>query len=88
MKGFDLSKEELADLRRAHKPEYYRRSADKIKSVVLLGSGWTLEEVKDALLLDEETLRSYVKKYQDGGLSALLKVEFKGSEPQLLNQKQ
>ena len=28
-------------------------------------------------------LRSYVKKYQDGGLSALLIVEFKGSEPQL-----
>lgn len=83
MKGFKLNKDELADLRRAHKSEYYRRSADKIKSVVLLGSGWTLEEVKDALLLDEETLRSYVKKYQEGGLSALLKVEFKGSEPQL-----
>jgi transposase len=83
MKGFELSKDELADLRRAHKSEYYRRSADKIKSVVLLGSGWTLEEVKDALLLDEETLRSYVKKYQEGGLPALLKVEFKGSEPQL-----
>lgn len=83
MKGFKLNKDELADLRRAHKSEYYRRSADKIKSVVLLGSGWTLEEVKDALLLDEETLRSYVKKYQEGGLSTLLKVEFKGSEPQL-----
>lgn len=83
MKGFELSKDELAALKRAHKSEYYRRSADKIKSVVLLGSGWTLEEVKDALLLDEETLRSYVKKYQEGGLPALLKVEFKGSEPQL-----
>jgi len=83
MKGFELSKDELADLRRAHKSEHYRRSADKIKCIVLLGSGWTLEEVKDALLLDEETLRSYVKKYQEGGLPALLKVEFKGSEPQL-----
>jgi transposase len=83
MKGFKLSKAELVTLRQAHKSEHYRRSADKIKCVVLLGSGWTLEEVKDALLLDEETLRSYVKKYQEGGLSALLKVEFKGSEPQL-----
>lgn len=83
MKGFKLSEVELVELRRAHKSEYYRRSADKIKSVVLLGTGWTLEEVKEALLLDEETLRSYVKKYQEGGVPALLKVEFKGSEPQL-----
>lgn len=83
MKGFELSKDELAALRRAHRSEHYKRSAYKINVVILLGSGWTLEEVKDALLLDEETLRSYVKKYQDGGLPALLKVEFKGSEPQL-----
>lgn len=83
MKGFELSTDELTDLRRAHKSELYRRSADKIKSVILLGSGWTLEEVKAALLLDEETLRSYVKKYQEGGLPTLLKVAFKGSEPQL-----
>ena len=34
-------------------------------------------------MLDEETLRSYVKKYQEGGFQRLLRVEFKGSEPQL-----
>jgi transposase len=83
MKGFKLSKAELLTLRQAHRSEHYKRSAYKINVVILLGSGWTLEEVKDALLLDEETLRSYVRKYQEGGLSALLKVEFKGSEPQL-----
>lgn len=83
MKGFDLSTDELIRLRKAHKSEHYKRSAYKINCVILLGSGWTLEEVRDALLLDEETLRSYVKKYQEGGLPALLKVEYKGSEPQL-----
>jgi len=83
MKGFKLSKAELSALRQAHKSEHYKRSAYKINVVILLGSGWTLAEVKDALLLDEETLRSYVKKYQEGGLPALLKVDFKGSEPQL-----
>lgn len=83
MKGFNLSEKELLELRVAHKSEYYRCSADKIKSVVLLGTGWSLGEVKEALLMDEETLRSYVKKYQEGGLPALLKVEYKGSEPQL-----
>jgi len=83
MKGFNLNEAELLELRCAHKSEYYRRSADKIKSVILLGTGWTLEEVKEVLLLDDETLRGYVKKYQEGGLRALLTVEFKGSEPQL-----
>lgn len=83
MKGFKLGKEELVELRLAHRSEHYKRSAYKINVVILLGSGWTLAEVKDALLLDDETLRSYVKKYQEGGLQALLKVEFKGSEPQL-----
>jgi len=83
MKGFELSKDELVALKRAHKSEHYKRSAYKINVVILLGSGWTLEEVKDALLLDEETLRSYVNKYQKGSLPALLKVEYKGSEPQL-----
>jgi hypothetical protein len=61
MKGFELNDAELTELRRTHKSEHYRRSADKIKSVVLLGTGWTLQEVKEALLLDEETLRNYVK---------------------------
>jgi transposase len=83
MKGFKLSKNELATLRRAHKSEHYKRSAYKINVVILLGSGWTLAQVKDALLLDEETLRSYVRKYQEGGLPELLKVDFKGSEPLL-----
>src|SRR6185295_1881411 len=36
-----------------------------------------------ALLIDDETLRSYVKKYQEGGLPALLKVDYKGSQPLL-----
>jgi transposase len=83
MKGFNLSSAELAELKRAHKSEYYKRSAYKINCIILLGSGWTLEEVKAALLLDEETLRNYVQKYESGGLDALLKVEYKGSEPQL-----
>lgn len=83
MKGFELNKAELATLKLAHKSEHYKRSAYKINAVILLGSGWTLEEVKDALLIDDETLRSYVKKYQEGGLPELLKADYKGSQPLL-----
>jgi len=83
MIGFKLSKDELIALRLAHKSEHYKRSAYKINAVILLGSGWSLSEVKDALLIDDETLRSYIKKYQDGGLAELLKVDYKGSQPLL-----
>ena len=83
MKKFKLSKDELVTLKVAHKSEHYKRSAYKINAVILLGSGWTLGEVKDALLIDDETLRSYIKKYQEGGLPELLKVDYKGSQPLL-----
>ena len=80
MKGFELKKDELANLKQALKSEHYKRSAYKINAVILLGSGWTLEQVKEALFLDDETLSGYVKDYQKGGLPLLLKVDFKGSE--------
>lgn len=83
MQGFELSKEELANLKKALKSEHYKRSAYKINAVLLLGSGWTLEQVKEALFLDDETLSGYVKDYREGGLPSLLRVNFKGSEPYL-----
>ena len=83
MKGFQLTKEELVFLRVAHRSEHYKRSAYKINAVILLGSDWTLQQVKEALLLDEETLRNYIKAYQMHGLEGLLRVEFKGSTPYL-----
>ena len=83
MKGFELNTAELLSLRKAHKSEYYKRAAYKINALILLGSGWTLEAVKEALLLDDETLRSYVKKYREGGIPELIKADFKGSVPYL-----
>jgi len=37
-----------------------------------------LQQVSEALLLDEETLRTYVGKYKDGGLKKLLKTIYMG----------
>ena len=78
MKGFNLSQSELVELRAAHKLEKNKHAAYKINAVILLGSGWTLDKVKSALLLDDETLRSYVKKYRNGGVNQLLETNYKG----------
>ena len=89
MKGFTLTQEELDILRSAHR-EAKRTNANaayKINAVILLGTGWTLKKVKNALLLDDETLRSYVEKYRTGGIESLLATNHKGRDC-LLSKKQ
>jgi len=55
MENFHLTSEEISDLRTAHAAERNRNAAYKINAVILLGTGWTLKKVRDALLLDTET---------------------------------
>ena len=83
MQNFDLTSEEIQELKAAHKSCKQKSDAYKINAVILLGSGWTLSEVVDALLLDEETLRNYSKRYKEGGLPTLLQTNYKGGQPKL-----
>lgn len=83
MKDFWLSNEQLAELRAAHRSERNKHAAYKINAVILLGSGWRVNQVKEALLLDDETLRSYIEKYQSGGIEALVKTHYLGRLSQL-----
>lgn len=78
MKDFDLTNEEVQELRFAHKSAKHKRDAYRINAVILLGTGWLLSEVVDALLLDDETLRKYVENYRAGGLKKLLDNNYKG----------
>lgn len=87
MKDFWLSKEQLTELRASHRSEKNKHAADKIKAVVLLGSGWKLRDVKEALLLDDETLRSYVERYKSGGVEELIKTHYAGKSS-LLDESQ
>ncbi len=78
MKNFQLSEEELKELRAAHRGSRDKRSAYRLNAVILLGCGWTPKQVSDALLIDESTLRSYVTRYRRGGIDKLLKDEYSG----------
>jgi len=55
MRGFYLNLEQICELRAAHRAERNRSSAYKINAVILLGAGWNLKAVKEALLLGDET---------------------------------
>ena len=83
MKGFYLKDNELVVLKKAHKEERNLHAAYKINAVILLGTGWKLKQVKEALLLDDETLRSYVEKYREGGVQKLIFTKYKGARSQL-----
>lgn len=83
MKDFLLSKEQLAELRAAHRSEKNKHAAYRINAVILLGSGWKLKQVREALLLDDETLRSYIEKYKSGDIEELIKTNYSGRASQL-----
>jgi hypothetical protein len=45
MRGYGLPSEELAELRVAHRNTRDKREADRIKTVVLLATGWAAAQV-------------------------------------------
>lgn len=52
MKGFDLTPSEIQELRAAHRSAKSKKNvtaAYKINSIILLGTGWSLQEVSEAL---------------------------------------
>ena len=78
MQEFNLSSEELQGLRLAHRSAKNRSDAYRINAIILLGSGWSAVEVADALLMDDETIKAYIKRYQGGGIKMLLENNYKG----------
>lgn len=82
MRNFELTQEEIIELRAALKSAKQGKAypAYKINAVLLLGDNWTLEEVAKALFLDEETLRKYIDDYKTGGISKLIDTNYKGSK--------
>lgn len=79
MKNFELSVEEIQALKKVHKQTKEKWAADRIKAIISLGSGWTFEEIAEILLLDDQTLRNYVKLFREGGVERLTDRLFKGS---------
>ena len=75
-----LSQQELSDLRAAHRRAPNVREAYRIHAVILLGQGRTAADVADALLINPDTLRGYFKRYKEGGIDALFRMNYVGSE--------
>jgi transposase len=85
MAGMDnkLSPEEIEELKERHRACRDRRSADRIKAVILLDRGFSYEEAAKALLLDDSTVRDWESQFDEDGLEALLVDGFSGGKARL-----
>ena len=78
-----LTEEEVRELKAAHKQTREKRYADRIKAVLMRHIGFTYEQIKQALLLDEVTVRRYVKQFKEKGSAGLLEYRYTGGKSRL-----
>jgi len=70
---YHLTQQELDELEYEHRHTSDKRYADRIKALYLLGSGWPVSQVAQALMMDRESVRNHHKRYRKGGLMTLLR---------------
>ena len=88
MDNFRLTKKQIAALKSDHRKQRDRRFADRIKAIVLLGTGWSAVAVAEALLVDTTTIYNWLEIYQRGGTDELLALHYQGTEAKLTESQQ
>ena len=81
--GNFLTEQQAQVLRQAHKTMRDKRLADRIKAIISLNAGHDWKQVASILLLDEITLRRYVKSFKEKGLDGLLAFHYTGGQAKL-----
>ncbi|CCO48837.1 conserved hypothetical protein [Vibrio nigripulchritudo SOn1] len=71
-----LTNEQKQELKTQHSTTRDGRVRDRIKAVIHASNGWSPEEIADALLIHESTVRQHIKDYLQ---SNKLKLENCGS---------
>jgi transposase len=82
MKDF-LTAQEVRILQEAHHSSRFRKSADRIKTILFLNKGLSYRQTSELLMLDETTIRRYEKDYEKSGLDGLLEDHYHGSSGRL-----
>ena len=80
MQDYQLTPQERGELRAAHRRVRDAREAYRLNAVILLGTGWRVKDVAEALLIDPDTVRRHFQRFRAGGITALLHLNYVGSE--------
>jgi transposase len=83
MDEYQLTTKQIASLKALHRIQREKRLADRVKAVILFGTGWTPQQVAEVLLLDEKTVRSYFARYTKVGEKGLIQLNDQGKAPSL-----
>lgn len=83
-----LSEKDRKRLRERHRHTRERRQADRIKTILLLDDGWTYEEVAEALMLDDQTIRRWEQTFESKGIETLLTDDFHGRGGKLTTEQE
>lgn len=59
-----LSASDRETLKKLHKGEKIKKSADRIKAILLLDAGYTRNQISEILLIDEDTITNWSKKFK------------------------
>ena len=78
-----LTDEQIKILKQAHRTIKDKKLADRIKAVLSLNAGYEYSHVAKILLLDEITLRRYVRQYLEKGIDGLLEYRYTGGQTKL-----
>jgi len=80
IRGGFLSKAERLELRDLARDGLSEaRAARRANAIILLDKGWSCQEVADALLIDDDTVRSWYRLYDEHGLTGLVVFDIGGS---------
>ena len=85
---FRLTANQIAALKVLHRAQRDKRLAYRINAIILLGSGWSFEQVAQALLIDAKTVSNWYDAYKDGGTDELLALNYQGKAPTLSAEQQ
>lgn len=78
-----LTDEQVIQLKLTHKQTREKRLADRIKAVLMVHVGFTYYQIRQALLLDEVTVRRYCKQFARKGIEGLLEYRYTGGKSRL-----
>ena len=55
----------------------------RANAILLVDRGWSFAAIAEALLIDNSTIRTWVKEFQEGGVEALVLFDLKGGTGRL-----
>lgn len=83
-----LTAREVVILRTAHRNIKDRRICDRIKALLSLNDGVPAATVAKVLLWNEVTVRKYLKKFKQKGISGLFEMRYKGGFSKLTSEQE